>query len=59
MNYQTKLLKILNDANVSHDLYKKIIERVIEAQISNINFSDLKKTKDGAIAEIIKLIPWL
>ena len=25
MYYQTKLLKILDDANVSHDLYKKII----------------------------------
>ena len=26
MYYQTKLLKILDDANVSHYLYKKIIE---------------------------------
>ena len=30
MYYQTKLLKILDDANVSHDLYKKIIEWVID-----------------------------
>ena len=59
MYYQTKLLKILDDANVSHDLYKKIIEWVIEAQLSNIKFSDLKKTRNGAIAEITKFMPWL
>ena len=33
MYYQTKLLKILDDANVSHDLYKKIIKWLNEAQI--------------------------
>ena len=59
MHYQTKLLKIFDDANVSHDLYKKIIEWVIEAQTSNIKFSDLKKTRNGSIGEIIKFIPWL
>ena len=59
MYYQTKLLKILDDANVSHDLYKKIIEWVIEAQVSNIKFSDLKKTRNGSIREIIKFMPWL
>ena len=59
MYYQTKLLKILDDANVSHDLYKKIIEWAIKAQTSNIKFSDLKKTRDGAIGEIIKFMPWL
>ena len=31
MYYQTKLFKILDDANVSHDLYKNIIDWVIEA----------------------------
>ena len=59
MYYQTKLLKILDDANVSHDLYKIIIEWVIEAQMSNINFNYLKKTRNGAIREITKFMPWL
>ena len=59
MYYQTKLLKILDDANVSHDLYKQIIEQVIKTQLSNINLSDLKKTRDRAIREIIKFMPWL
>ena len=59
MYYQTKLFKILDDDNVSHDLYKKIIEWVIKAQTSNIKFSDLKKTRNGAIGEIIKFMPWL
>ena len=59
MYYQTKLLKILDDANVSHDLYKKIIEWIIKAQLSNIKFSDLMKTRNGAIGEIIKFMPWL
>ena len=27
--------------------------------MSNIKFSDLKKTRNGGIGEIIKFIPWL
>ena len=45
MYYQTQLLKILDDANISHYLYNKIIKWVIEAQMSNINFSDPKNKR--------------
>ena len=51
--------KDFDDANVSYYLYNQIIEWVIEAQISNIKFSDLKKTRNRAIGEIIKFMPWL
>ena len=43
--HQTKLLKILNDANVPNYLYNKIIDWAVEAQQSNIDFGDLKKTR--------------
>ena len=42
VHYQTKLLKILNDANVPNYLYNKIIDWAVEAQQSNINFADMK-----------------
>ena len=43
VHHQTKLLKILNDANVPNYLYNKIIDWAIEAQHSNIDFADMKK----------------
>ena len=43
VHHQTKLLKILNDVNVPNCLYNKIIDWAAEAQLSNIDFADMKK----------------
>ena len=37
-----KILKILNDANVPNYLYNKIIDWAVEAQLSNIDFAEIK-----------------
>ena len=57
--HQTKLAKILEDANVANYVYKDIIEWAIEAQNAKINFSDFKITRDGFLNEIKTLLPWL
>ena len=59
MLYQTKLLKILNDANVPHNVYRKIIDWGIEVQKSNILFSHMMKTRKGIINHTERLMPWL
>ena len=59
MHYQTKLLKILDDANTPHYLYREIIEWAIETQDAHVNFGDLIKTREGNISHIEKLLPWL
>ena len=38
-----KTLIILNDANMPNYLYNKIVDWAIEAQMSNIDFADMKK----------------
>ena len=45
VHHQTKLLKILNDANIPNYLYNKIVDWAIETQISNIDFADMKNKK--------------
>ena len=59
MLYQTKLLKILNDANVPHNVYRKIIDWAIEVQESKILFSHMMKTRKGIINHTERLMPWL
>ena len=51
--YQTKLAKILDDANAANYVYQEIIEWAIHAQDAKINFRDLKKTREGNIKEIL------
>ena len=52
VHHQTKLLKILNDANVPNYLYNKIIDWTVEAQHSNIDLSNMKKTRKGTLNQI-------
>ena len=41
---------------MSNYLYNKIIDWAVEAQQSNIDFGDMKKTRKGTLNQIEKLI---
>ena len=43
VHHQTKLLKFLMMQNVPNYLYNKIIDWAVDAQLSNIDFADMKK----------------
>ena len=59
MQHQTKLLKVLDDANAPHYLYKHIIEWATEAKDSKLNFSHMMKTRKGIMKHTERLMPWL
>ena len=43
-----KTLKILNNANVPNYLYNKIIDWAVEAQLSNIDFANIKNKEKNS-----------
>ena len=59
MLHQTKLMKILNDANAPLFLYQQIVEWAIETQESGTQFRDITKTRQGYINQMEKWMPTL
>ena len=55
--FQTKLLKILHDANAPHYLYQKIIEWAQEMDRSEVAFEMLIKTRKGLIHKLEEFMP--
>ena len=55
--FQTKLLKILHNANVPHYVYNQIVEWAQEASQSKVSFLDLCKSRKGAVHQLEKWMP--
>ena len=59
MYLQTKLMKILHDANAPHFLFQQIIEWLQEVVQSKVNVADLIRTRTGVIHQLEKTFPHL
>ena len=59
MFLQTKLMKILHDANAPHFLFQQIIEWLGEVVQSKVNVADLIRTRAGVIHQLEKTFPFL
>ena len=59
MFLQTKLMKILHDANAPHFLFQQIIEWLQEVVQSKVNVADLIRTRTGVIHQLEKTFPFL